>query len=47
VRVRIYPATADEDKEVFPIFPVLPRAPGTRAGKRKWFAYVAGKEAGK
>jgi anaerobic selenocysteine-containing dehydrogenase len=46
VRVRIYPAAADEKQEVFPAFETLPPAPGT--GKRpSWLAYVAGKEAGK
>ena len=46
VRVRIYPAAADEKREVFPMFETLPPAPGT--GKRPgWIAYVAGKETGK
>jgi anaerobic selenocysteine-containing dehydrogenase len=44
VRVRIYPAAADEKREVFPAFETLPAAPGT--GKRPdWIAYVAGKGA--
>jgi anaerobic selenocysteine-containing dehydrogenase len=43
VRVRIYPAGADEPKEVFPQFEPLSAAPGT--GKRpSWLAYLAGKE---
>jgi hypothetical protein len=44
VRVRIYPAAADEAQEVFPSFEALAPAPGT--GKRpRWLAYVAGAEA--
>jgi anaerobic selenocysteine-containing dehydrogenase len=43
VRVRIYPAGADEPKEVFPRFEPLGAAPGTGA-RPKWLAYFAGKE---
>jgi len=42
VRVRIYPAAADEERTVFPEFPVLPSI-----GKKppRWLAYMAGKRA--
>jgi anaerobic selenocysteine-containing dehydrogenase len=43
VRVRIYPAGADEPKEVFPRFEPLGAAPGTGT-RPKWLAYFAGKE---
>jgi len=46
VRVRIYPAAADEEQEVFPAFATLPPAPGT-GNRPGWIAYVAGKETGK
>jgi anaerobic selenocysteine-containing dehydrogenase len=47
VRVRIYPAGADEPEEVFPVFDTLPRAPGTREAPVSWLAYVSGKIAGR
>jgi anaerobic selenocysteine-containing dehydrogenase len=43
VRVRIYPA---DEAGVWPEFQTLAAAPGTRAGPRRWMAYVAGKEIG-
>jgi len=46
VRVRIYPAGVEEEKSVFPIFPVLKAVPGMRSVPRKWLAYFAGKEIG-
>jgi anaerobic selenocysteine-containing dehydrogenase len=46
VRVRIYPAEANEPDEVAPSFEALAAAPGTRAAPRRWLAYVAGKVLG-
>ena len=46
VRVRIYPAGVEEEKTVFPTFPILTAAPGMRTAPRKWLAYFAGKEIG-
>ena len=43
VRVRIYPAGADEPAVTSPQFAPVPRAPGTRETVRKWLAYVAGR----
>jgi len=43
VRVRIYPA---DQTGVFPEFPVLNAVPGMKKERKKWLAYVAGKEIG-
>jgi hypothetical protein len=43
VRVRIYPA---DEAGVFPEFPVLSAVPGMRKERKKWLAYVAGKDVG-
>jgi len=45
VRVRIYPAGADEAKESWPQFNAMKPLPGTTKLKRVWQAFVAGKEA--
>ena len=44
VRVRIYPAHADERPEVFPQFSAPARASGPKTGgvKKQWLAYFAG-----
>jgi anaerobic selenocysteine-containing dehydrogenase len=41
VRVRIYPAQAEEAKSVSPEFPTLPQ---TGKPRPRWLAYVAGKD---
>ena len=43
VRVRIYPAAADEPAETFPTFAAMPALPGTVATLPRWIAYFAGK----
>lgn len=42
VRVRIYPAAADEPKESYPQFEAMKRLPGTSRLRRLWQAFVAG-----
>ncbi|MEO8247903.1 MAG: molybdopterin oxidoreductase family protein, partial [Burkholderiales bacterium] len=44
VRVRIYPAAADEPKETFPQFAPMKTFPGVAAGaaKRRWQAFMTG-----
>ncbi len=42
VRVRIYPAGADEPKQTWPQFATMPALPGTSTIKRVWMAYKAG-----
>lgn len=42
VRVRIYPAGADEPKQTWPQFASMPALPGTSTIKRVWMAYKAG-----
>lgn len=42
VRVRIYPAGADEPKQTWPQFATMPGLPGTSTIKRVWMAYKAG-----
>ncbi len=46
VRVRIYPAGADEPKQTWPQFPTMPALPGTSTIKRVWMAYKAGSARG-
>jgi anaerobic selenocysteine-containing dehydrogenase len=43
VRVRIYPA---QEESVWPQFPALAPAPGMRKARRRWLAYVAGRDIG-
>jgi sulfite dehydrogenase (quinone) subunit SoeA len=43
VRVRIYPAGADEPKESSPQFDTMPQLPGSSKLQRLWQAFVAGK----
>jgi len=44
VRVRIYPAGADEPKQSWPQFAPMPDAPGVLGkARRKWQAFVAGR----
>ena len=43
VRVRIYPAGADEAKESWPQFDAMKPLPGTSKLHRIWQAFVAGK----
>jgi hypothetical protein len=47
VRVRIYPAGADEPKVTSPQFAAVPAAPGTGAAAPKWLAYFAARGARK
>ena len=42
VRVRIYPAAADEPEETSPQFPALVHVPGVAPRRRSWLAYFAG-----
>ncbi len=42
VRVRIYPAAADEPEQTSPQFPALVRVPGVAPRRRGWLAYFAG-----
>ncbi|MFJ7567626.1 molybdopterin oxidoreductase family protein [Herminiimonas sp. NPDC097707] len=42
VRVRIYPAGADEPKQTWPQFATMPALPGTSTIKKVWMAYKAG-----
>ncbi len=43
VRVRIYPAAADEAKQTWPQFEAMPAAPGTSATRRRWQAFFRGR----
>jgi hypothetical protein len=43
VRVRIYPAAADEPAETAPTFETMPALPGT-AARPAWLAYFAGRK---
>ena len=42
VRVRIYPAAAEEPKATWPQFAAVPVAPGTATSRPKWQAFFAG-----
>jgi anaerobic selenocysteine-containing dehydrogenase len=42
VRVRIYPAAADEPKVTWPQFAAMPPAPGSAGQQPRWRAYFAG-----
>ena len=44
VRVRVYPAAADEAKESWPQFDAMKPLPGSSKLQRLWHAFVAGKE---
>ncbi len=44
VRVKIYPAAADEPEETFPQFKEGARTPGTTPFKGRWLKYFAGKK---
>ena len=46
VRVRIYPAGADEPRETHPQFETVGPAPGTSPARRLWQAFAAGKMVG-
>jgi anaerobic selenocysteine-containing dehydrogenase len=44
VRVRIYPADADEPKESSPQFDAMPQLPGSSRLRQVWQAFVAGEK---
>jgi hypothetical protein len=46
VRVRIYPASADEPAVTYPQFDAVPAAPGTADVIPGWRAYFAGRNGG-
>ena len=47
VRVRIYPADADEPAQTWPQFAAVPAAPGTAPTTPRWRAYFAGRDGGR
>jgi anaerobic selenocysteine-containing dehydrogenase len=46
VRVRIYPAAADEPKTTWPQFAATPSAPGTQSPPRRWQSFFRGRVQG-